>query len=148
MKTIILTSIAVTVFGLPTFGRGVIVFENADSSTQPAITLSGGGVPPGTASGSGLVVELFWNNGLSYVLEDIYTSTFNTADPLNGPGYFSAGDVTIPVAGTQSFEVEGFYTYDGLRYTGTTAPFTAKVNSLPIPPISLDSGTWNGDMVL
>jgi len=150
MKKILLTSIAVATCGAGAFGQGSVIFGNYDQSTQPAITLAGGGTAPaGMGSGSGLVVELFWNNGTSYVLEDTYTSVFTgTGNAINGPGYFDAGLVSIAGAGTQSFYVEGFYTYNGQEYKGQTADFTATVNVLPSPPLSLDSGTWNGDILL
>lgn len=148
MKKILLTSIAsIAVAGFcgSAFGQGQVLFENVDGSSF--VTLNSASGPK---SGSGLVVELLWNNGTSFVLEDTFTSTYTgNGSGGQGPGLFGAGEVTIPNSGTQSFEVEGFYTTGGIAYSGTTASFTAKVNVSPTPPVSLDtSGNWAGNLVL
>lgn len=151
MKKILLTSIAVAGYGVATFGQPFLVqFDNYDNSSVPGITLVSSSGPK---TGSGLVVELLWDNGSSYVLEDTFTSTF-TGNSGNGqgPGYFAAGLVSIPKSGVQTFEVEAFYTGGSILYTGTTASFTAKVDPPPLPPLGIDNGTppagWDGNLVL
>jgi PEP-CTERM motif len=155
MKKILLTSIAsLAVAGLcgNAFGQGQIFFENADSSVN-AITLN---TLTGPVTGSGLVVELFWNNGTSFVLQDTFTSTF-TGSGQNGQaaGQFTGPELTIPTAGTQTFEIEGFYTSNGHEYSGTTVAFTAPVTVSPAPVGRTDlGGSWTaaaghqGDLAL
>lgn len=152
MKKILLTTIMAAGCGVAAFGQGMgsVLFENADNSTGPGITI---GSPSGPNTGSGLVVELFWDNGTSFVLEDTFTSTYTgNGNPSQGPGYFNAGEVTIPQSGTQTFKVEAFYTSGGVVYAGVTPSFTAKVDVSPAPPLGIDDGTppsgWNGDLVL
>src|SRR5580704_9918751 len=149
MKKILLTSIAsLAVAGLcgNAFGQGQIVFANSDSSSN-FITLNT--LHTGPPTGSGLVVELFWNNGSSFVLEDTFTSTYTgRGTAVQGPGYFQAGVVTVPNSGTQTFYVEASYATGGTIYTGATASFTARVNALPAPPLGTDTGGWNGSLVL
>jgi hypothetical protein len=70
MKKILLTSIALAGLGVSAFGQGQITFENASSSNS-FVTLNTGGT-----STSGLVVELLWNNGSQFVLQDTFTSTY------------------------------------------------------------------------
>lgn len=148
MKRTLLTSFAIGACGVAAFGQGIVLFENSNLSSA-AITIAPGGQP----TGSGLVVELFWYNGSFFVLEDTFTSTFTGAGQ-NGqnPGQFSAGEVTIPMTGTQTFEVEAFYTSGYTPYSGTTASFTATVATPPLyPPSSIAQfnpgpGGWNGDL--
>jgi PEP-CTERM motif len=146
MKKILLTSIALASC-VSAFGQGSILFENIDNSSA-GVTLNTAGTP---LTGSGLVVELLWNNGSAFVLEDTFTSTFTGAgggNPAQAPGLFNGGAVVIPSAGLQAFEVEGFYTSGGTPYSGKTASFTATVNSGSTPPVTLDSGSWNGQLAL
>ena len=158
MKKILLTSIAVASCGISAFGRGVILFENADGSSDPnAVTLNS---LTGPKTGSGLVVNLFWQNGSSFVLADTFTSTFTGSGSLGSgnvfqaPGQFEAGVVTVPQSGKQTFEIEGFYTSGGNMYTGTTGPFTGQVDAFPVAPVTTDSlitansGGWDGNLVL
>src|ERR1700677_952219 len=144
MKKILLTSIALAGC-LSAFGQGQIIFENADNSSS-FVTLNKAGNP---ATGSGLVVELFWNNGSSFVLQNTFTSTF-TGLGQNGQsaGEFTGPQLTIPQSGTQTFEVEGFYTSGGIAYSGNTGSFTANATVSPAPVGKLDLGSWNGDLVL
>jgi len=156
MKKILLTSIAsLAVAGLcgNAFGQGQIVFANSDSSVN-AITLN---TLTGPVTGSGLVVELFWENGSSqFVLQDTFTSTYSGGGG-NGqaPGQFSAGTLTIPTAGTETFFIEAFYTSGGHEYSGTTVNFTAPVTVSPAPVGHTDTGgSWTaaaghqGDLAL
>jgi hypothetical protein len=152
MKKILLTSIAAVACGVSAFGQGQIVFENAGSSSN-FVTLNS---LSGPKTGSGLVVELLWYNGSFFVLEDIFTSTF-TGNGSDGQtfGEFLAGQLTIPQAGTQTFEVEGFYTAGAEAYIGVTVPFTAEVTVSPTPLGHTDTGgSWTatpgqqGDLVL
>jgi len=149
MKKILLTSIAIAGYGVSAFGQGSVIFENASTSTQPAITLSGG-ASNGQSSQSGLQVSLLWFNGTSFVNIDNYTSTYTTGNALQGPGYFTAGVVAVAGSGTQTFKVSA--TYNG--YSGTTAQFTATANVSPTPAVSIDAGIptpagrWSGDLVL
>ena len=136
------------------FGQGQIIFENASSSGNNYVTLNS---PNGPKTGSGLVVELLWYNGSSFVREDTFTSTFTGAGQ-NGqdPGRFVAGELTIPQAGDETFIVEGFYTSGGVIYSGTTIAFTAPVTVSPAPVGHTDTGgSWTttlgevpGEMVL
>jgi PEP-CTERM motif len=145
MKKILLTSIVTAAACVGAFGQGMVLFENADNSSV-SFTLNS---PTGPPTGSGLVVELFWNNGSSFVLEDTFTSTYTgRGTAVQGPGYFQAGVVTIPNSGTQTFYVEASYATGGTIYTGATASFTARVNALPAPPLGTDTGGWNGSLVL
>jgi PEP-CTERM motif len=156
MKKILLTSIAsLAVAGLcgNAFGQGQIVFANSDSSSN-FITLNT--LHTGPKTGSGLVVELFWNNGSSFVLQDTFTSTFlNSGSGGQSPGQFSAGELTIPAAGNQTFKIEAFYTSGGNEYSGTTVNFTAPVTVSPAPLGKTDTGgNWTaasgsvGDLAL
>jgi len=159
MKKILLTSIALAGC-VSAFGQGQIVFANSDSSSN-AVKLGPSGATSyaqatiGT-TGSGLVVELFWNNGTSFVLQDTFTSTFTgSGGGGQAAGQFSAGTLTIPTAGTQSFFIEGFYTAPGnVAYSGTTLTFTASVTQSPAPVGHMDTGgNWvtggvHGDMLL
>jgi PEP-CTERM motif len=159
MKKILLTSIAVAACGINAFGSGIVLFENIDNSSYASVTLNSSTGPP---TGSGLVVDLFWDNGSSFVLEDTFTSTFTGAGSLGSgnvfqaPGEFEAGEVTIPQSGTQFFEVEGFYTSGTIAYAGTTGPFLAYAAPAgqPIPPQPIASlwppgpGDWDGNLVL
>jgi hypothetical protein len=157
MKKILFTSIALASC-VSAFGQGQISFANSDSSSN-AIKLGPTGATSyaqgTTTSGSGLVVELLWNNGTSYIVEDTFTSTY-TGSGQNGqaPGQFSAGTLTIPQAGTESFKVEGFYTSGGTPYSGTSLVFTAAVTVSPAPLGHTDTGgSWvtgggPGDLLL
>jgi len=153
MKKILLTSIAVAACGVSAFGQGEIVFENIDNSTA-LVTLNS---LAGPSTGSGLVVELLWNNGSQFVVQDTFTSTFaGGGNALQDPGQFNGGELTIPSSGTQTFEVEGFYTTGGHAYSGTTVAFTAAVNVSPpgTPAGTDDGGSWSatagkqGDLAL
>jgi hypothetical protein len=137
MKKILLTSIAVAACGVSAFGQGQIIFQNAENSTS-FVTLNTGGT-----SASGLVVELLDNNGSQFVVVDTFTSTYSTPTALQGPGQFNAGEITVPTSGTQTFEVEGFYTTGGHAYTGITVAFTAASTVSPAPLGHTDAGgSW------
>ena len=148
MKKIILASIATVACCGGAFGQGQVLFGNADNSSA-AITLNS---PTGPLTGSGLVVELFWYNGSSFVLEDTFTSTYTgSGNALQGPGYFYGGELTIPNTGAQTFYIEASYATGGTNYTGETASFTASVNAAPAPPEWIDYGgvgSWDGNLVL
>jgi hypothetical protein len=140
MKKILLTSIALAGLGVSAFGQGQILFENDLNSTS-FVTLNTGGT-----SASGLVVELLWNNGSGFVVENTFTSTY-TGLGQNGQaaGQFTGPELTIPTSGTQTFEVEGFYTTGGHAYTGITVAFTAPVTVSPAPLGKTDNGgSWTG----
>jgi hypothetical protein len=157
MKKILLTSIALA-GAVSAFGQGQIYFENASSSSTfvKLAPLGSTSYAQGVSkTGSGLVVELYWNNGTSYVLEDTYTSTYTgLGQGGQGPGFFNAGELTIPQSGTESFYVEAFYTSGGLEYSGTTTHFTASVTVSPAPTGHTDTGgSWfnggaAGDMII
>jgi hypothetical protein len=146
MKKILLTSIATAACCVSAFGQGQIIFENADSSSAGVTIYS-----TGPETGSGLVVELFWYNSSlsSFVLEDTFTSTFTgNGNASQNPGHFDAGEVTIPQAGTQTFEVEAFYTTGSSAYSGTTGAFTATVTVPPPLLYSIDGShsDWDGNL--
>jgi hypothetical protein len=148
MKKILLTTIAAAGC-LSAFGQGQVLFENTDNSSGPWVTLNTSGGPQTT---SGLVVELLWYNGTSFINEDVFTSTYaGNGSGGQGPGQFKGGQLTIPQSGSQKFEVEGFYTSGPSQYSGTTASFTASVNVSPLGAGVIDNlsaGGWNGDLVL
>lgn len=159
MKKILLTSIALASC-VSAFGQGQIVYANSDSSSnfvRLSPTYTSTYVASDPKSGSGLVVELFWYNPGTelYQLQDTFTSTF-TGNGSGGqlPGQFSAGTITIPQSGTQSFYIEGFYTSGAVAYSGTTLDFTAAVTVSPAPVGHTDTGgNWYtggtpGDLML